>query len=48
MVFTVKVVTPDEYKAHLEDLARRGQTGAATGGQDATTIPGHPAKEGEK
>jgi cytochrome c oxidase subunit 2 len=46
MVFTVKVVTADEYQAHLRDLADRGQTGAATGGQDATTIPGHG--EGEK
>jgi len=46
MVFTVKVVTPDEYQAHLRDLAAKGQTGAATGGQDATTIPGQ--QEGEK
>jgi cytochrome c oxidase subunit II len=48
MVFTVKVVTPDEYQAHLRDLAAKGQTGAATGGQDATTIPGHGEQEGEK
>ena len=48
MVFTVKVVTADEYQAHLRDLAAKGQTGAATGGQDATTIPGHGEQEGEK
>ena len=48
MVFTVKVVTPDEYQAHLRDLVAKGQTGAATGGQDATTIPGHGEQEGEK
>ena len=46
MVFTVKVVTADEYQAHLRELSAKGQTGAATGGQDATTIPGHG--EGEK
>jgi cytochrome c oxidase subunit II len=46
MVFSVKVVTADEYQAHLRDLAAKGQTGAATGGKDATTIPGHG--EGEK
>lgn len=48
MVFTVKVVTRAEYDAHLRELAARGQTGAATGGQDATTIPGHGDQEGEK
>jgi cytochrome c oxidase subunit II len=40
MVFTVKVVSRDEYDAHLRELAAKGQTGAATGGADATTIPG--------
>jgi cytochrome c oxidase subunit 2 len=48
MVFTVRVVTADEYQAHLRELAAKGQTGAATGGQDATTIPGHGKQEGEK
>jgi cytochrome c oxidase subunit 2 len=48
MVFAVRVVTPDEYQAHLKELAAKGQTGAATGGQDATTIPGHGEQEGEK
>lgn len=46
MVFSVKVVTADEYQAHLRDLAAKGQTGAATGGQDATTIPGTGQQEG--
>ena len=40
MVFTVKVVSRGEYDAHLQELADKGQTGAATGGADATTIPG--------
>jgi cytochrome c oxidase subunit 2 len=48
MVFTVHVVTADEYQAHLRELAAKGQTGAATGGQDATTIPGTGAQEGQK
>jgi cytochrome c oxidase subunit II len=38
MTFTVKVVSSAEYQAHLKELADRGQTGAATGGSDATTI----------
>jgi cytochrome c oxidase subunit 2 len=48
MIFTVRVVTADEYQAHLRELAAKGQTGAAIGGQDATTIPGHGEQEGEK
>ncbi|TCO35270.1 cytochrome c oxidase subunit 2 [Kribbella steppae] len=48
MVFSVRVVTRSEYDAHLRELAAKGQTGAATGGQDATTIPGHGPEEGEK
>jgi cytochrome c oxidase subunit 2 len=48
MTFTVKVVTRAEYDQHLKELADRGQTGAAVGGQDATTIPGHGEQEGEK
>ncbi|ONI69830.1 cytochrome c oxidase subunit II [Kribbella sp. ALI-6-A] len=48
MVFTVRVVSADEYQAHLRELAAKGQTGAATGGQDATTIPGTGEQEGEK
>jgi len=48
MWFTVKIVTRDEYDAHLRELAARGQTGAATGGQNATTIPGTGQQEGTK
>jgi cytochrome c oxidase subunit 2 len=46
MIFSVKVVSRDEYDTHLRELAAKGQTGAATGGSDATTIPG--TGEGEK
>ena len=48
MLFSVKVVTRSEYDAHLRELAAKGQTGAAVGGQDATTIPGHGSEEGQK
>ena len=48
MVFSVNVVSRDEYDAHLRELAAKGQTGAATGGSDATTIPGHGEQEGGK
>ncbi|WP_328995183.1 cytochrome c oxidase subunit II [Kribbella sp. NBC_01245] len=51
MTFNVRVVTRAEYDAHLLQLAAKGQTGAATGGQDANTIPnGEHAQEhgGEK
>lgn len=48
MIFTVKVVTRAEYDQHLKELADRGQTGAAVGGKDATTIPGHGEQEGGK
>jgi len=48
MIFSVKVVTRAEYDQHLKELADRGQTGAAVGGQDATTIPGHGEQEGGK
>ncbi len=48
MIFTVKVVTRAEYDQHLKELADRGQTGAAIGGQDARTIPGHGEQEGGK
>jgi cytochrome c oxidase subunit II len=45
MTFTVKVVSKSEYESYLRDLADRGQTGAATGGEDATKIE---QGEGEK
>ena len=47
MTFTVKVVSAEEYRAHLVELAEKGQTGVATGSEDATTIPGQ-GEEGEK
>jgi cytochrome c oxidase subunit 2 len=47
MTFTVKVVSAEEYRAHLAELAAKGQTGTATGGEDATTIQGQ-GEEGEK
>jgi cytochrome c oxidase subunit II len=47
MTFTVRVVTRAEYEAHLKELAEKGQTGAATGGEDANTISGNTT-EGEK
>jgi cytochrome c oxidase subunit 2 len=39
MTFNVKVVSRSEYEAHLKELAEKGQTGTATGGKDASTIP---------
>jgi cytochrome c oxidase subunit II len=47
MTFTVKVVSAEEYRAHLADLAERGQTGEATGGEDADKVQGQ-GEEGEK
>ncbi len=48
MTFTVKVVSRPEYEAHLRDLAARGQTGQALGGEDANKISGHDEKGGER
>lgn len=48
MIFSVKVVSAEEYRAHLSELAAKGQTGAATGGANATTIEGDQEQEGEK
>lgn len=47
MTFTVKVVSAEEYRAHLAELAEKGQIGVAAGSEDATTIPGQ-GEEGEK
>jgi cytochrome c oxidase subunit 2 len=48
MLFKVKVVDQDAYDAHLEELAERGSTGPALGGQDADTTAGlEPAEENE-
>jgi cytochrome c oxidase subunit II len=48
MVFSVKVVSVEEYQAHLKDLAAKGQTGAAVGGEESSTIPGLGEQEGGK
>jgi cytochrome c oxidase subunit 2 len=36
MLFNVKVVTPDQYRQHLQDLARQGQTGYIPAGVATT------------
>jgi len=50
MTFSVRVVSKAEYDAHLKELAEKGQTGVAVGGEDATTISGRGEgqTEGEK
>jgi cytochrome c oxidase subunit II len=40
MLFNVKVVSADEYAAHLQDLEDQGNTGEAIGGENATTQEG--------
>jgi cytochrome c oxidase subunit II len=40
MLFNVEVVSPDEFAAHLQDLADQGNTGVARGGADADTQVG--------
>ena len=40
MLFNVKIVSADEYAAHLQDLADQGNTGVARGGSDADTQVG--------
>ncbi len=53
MLFTVKVVSADEFNQHLQQLKAAGQTGEAGGGQENTIIKGSPGdpenqgKEGE-
>jgi cytochrome c oxidase subunit II len=46
MLFDVRIVSPEEYEQHLEDLEAAGQTGLATGGQYADTVEG--VDEGEE
>lgn len=48
MTFSVKVVSRAEYDAHLKDLADKGQTGKALGGESTTKISGHDEKGGER
>jgi cytochrome c oxidase subunit 2 len=40
MLFNLEVVSPDEYAAHLRDLAEQGNTGIARGGANADTQVG--------
>ena len=40
MLFTVRVVSPAEYDAHVAELERRGQTGLVSGGSDITDQQG--------
>ncbi len=40
MLFNLQVVSPDEYAAHLRDLAEQGNTGVARGGANADTQVG--------
>ncbi|MCR4512208.1 cytochrome c oxidase subunit II [Aeromicrobium sp. 50.2.37] len=40
MIFKVKVVSPEEYQAHLRDLAELGQVGAPAGQKEADTVTG--------
>ncbi|WP_327356671.1 aa3-type cytochrome oxidase subunit II [Streptomyces sp. NBC_01304] len=44
MLFNVKVVSPEEYQKHLEDLAKKGQTGYIPSGIEQTD----PARNAEK
>jgi cytochrome c oxidase subunit 2 len=49
MLFNVKVVSADEFKAELERLRSEGNTGLALGGSDATTQAGlEPNEEGSQ
>ena len=40
MLFNVKVVSAEEYAAHLQELEDEGNTGEAVGGENATTTEG--------
>jgi len=46
MLFVVNVVTPQEYRAHLERLKQLGQTGASLGGDAVTKVDGLGAAVG--
>ncbi len=49
MLFNVKVVSADQFKAELERLRSEGNTGLALGGSDATTQAGlEPNEEGSQ
>ena len=40
MLFDVEVVSPEEYEAHLQSLADKGNVGTVLGGEDAKTQTG--------
>ncbi len=46
MLFTVNIVTPAQYDAHLRDLRHKGQTGLLLGGSHADTPAGLSTNEG--
>lgn len=46
MLFTVKVVTQQEFQAHIEDLKRRGQTGQVSTTQGRGPVRPAPAQGG--
>lgn len=48
MLFTVHVVSQEEYSAYVKGLAEQGQTGERTGPQNPSALPSAPAKEEEK
>lgn len=48
MLFTVHVVSEEEYTAYVKGLAAKGQTGELTGPTVASALPSAPAKEEEK
>ncbi|WP_446721270.1 aa3-type cytochrome oxidase subunit II [Luteococcus sp. H101] len=48
MLFTVHVVTEEEYNAYVKGLVDKGQTGELTGPSAASALPSAPAKEEEK
>lgn len=47
MIFNVKIVSEDEYQAHLQSLANQGNTGEAKGASEANE-PAGTKQEGEK
>ncbi len=46
MLFNVKVVSEEAYKAHLEDLKLKGNTGLAEGGSEVKEQPGLKSESG--
>ncbi|WP_446721065.1 aa3-type cytochrome oxidase subunit II [Luteococcus sp. H138] len=48
MLFTVHVVSEEEYNAYVKGLVAKGQTGELAGPSAASALPSAPAKEEEK